>query len=83
MANIHTADTLIFPVERFIKATDTMFIVFWTVLYNTACDILFCAVSDNHENKKLKRTIGRFHVLSGICFFLVNTAIILHILRYM
>ena len=69
MAKMHIADTLIFSVERFKKATDTVFIVFWTVPYNTVCGILFCAVSDNHENKKLKRTIGRFHVLSGICFF--------------
>ena len=58
MANIHTADTLIFSVERFKKATDTMFIVFWTVLYNTVCGILFCAVSDNHKNKKLKELLG-------------------------
>ena len=49
-------------------------------------EILFCAVSGSHKNLKLKRTNGRFHVLRGTCFFLINTTIlpiILDELRHM
>ena len=66
---MRNADTFIFFVEGVNKTTETMLFVSWTGLYNTVYDILFCALSDNHENMKIHRTLGRFYVHRRTSFF--------------
>ena len=70
LINVRNADILIFFVEGFKKATETMLFVSWTAPYITVYDILFCALSDNQENMKIHRTLGRFYVHSRTCLFL-------------
>ena len=59
MSDVRNADTLIIFVDTFTKSDRNYVYCF---LDCTVCDILFCAVSDSHENMKLNNNIGRFHI---------------------